>query len=119
VQAFPTPHGKWQISTNGGLYPRWRHDGRELFYVDLAGHLMATPISMNADQQSIDAGVPTPLFSPRLASGGVILNPGALARPVYAVAADGRFLLNEAADDAGRDTASLTAVLNWDAGLKR
>src|SRR5262249_48291479 len=35
VQPFPdASRGKWQISTNGGAFPRWRHDGRELYYID-------------------------------------------------------------------------------------
>jgi len=31
VQPFPAGVGKWQVSTNGGVFPRWRRDGRELF----------------------------------------------------------------------------------------
>ncbi len=34
VQPFPQGGGKWQVSTNGGQQPRWRGDGRELFYVE-------------------------------------------------------------------------------------
>jgi Tol biopolymer transport system component len=33
VQAFPNLEGKWQVSTAGGSQPRWRGDGRELFYI--------------------------------------------------------------------------------------
>ena len=33
VQSFPAGGGKWQVSTGGGVEPRWRHDGKELFYL--------------------------------------------------------------------------------------
>ncbi|MDA2938906.1 serine/threonine-protein kinase [Acidobacteria bacterium AH-259-A15] len=33
VQPFPATGGKWQISTQGGVQPRWRRDGKELFYI--------------------------------------------------------------------------------------
>jgi dipeptidyl aminopeptidase/acylaminoacyl peptidase len=32
VTTFPTPSGKWQVSVDGGVWPRWRADGREIFY---------------------------------------------------------------------------------------
>ena len=38
VQSFPPGRGKWQISSVGGSQPRWRRDGRELFYVDPGEH---------------------------------------------------------------------------------
>ena len=44
VQPFPGPGGKWQISTSGGIEPRWRRDGKELFYIAPDGKLMAAPI---------------------------------------------------------------------------
>jgi serine/threonine protein kinase len=33
VQNFPPPGGKWQVSRSGGAEPRWRRDGRELFFL--------------------------------------------------------------------------------------
>jgi Tol biopolymer transport system component len=41
VRSFPDLRGKWQISTSGGTFPRWRGDGRELFYIDNDQKLMA------------------------------------------------------------------------------
>lgn len=32
VRAFSGPGGKWQVSTGGGVNPRWSLDGTELFY---------------------------------------------------------------------------------------
>ena len=64
VQSFPAPGGgKWQISKDGGLYPRWRPDGRELFYYALDGALMAVPLK-NATQ--LDVGAAVPLFQARM-----------------------------------------------------
>jgi Tol biopolymer transport system component len=44
VASFPTPSGKWQISTDGGTLPKWRRDGKELFYLSLDGHFMSVPV---------------------------------------------------------------------------
>ena len=46
VQAFPGPGGKRQVSTTGGAQPRWRRDGKELFYIGLDGRMMAVPIQV-------------------------------------------------------------------------
>ena len=44
VRPFPGPGGQWQISTAGGIAPRWRPDGKELYYIAPDGKLMAVPI---------------------------------------------------------------------------
>ena len=45
VTTFPTPGARIRISSNGGVQPRWRQDGREIFYVSLAGELTATEVT--------------------------------------------------------------------------
>src|ERR1700730_14773601 len=46
VQPFPdASSGRWQISTNGGVYPRWRRDGRELYYLDPERRIVAVPVT--------------------------------------------------------------------------
>src|SRR5207245_9450570 len=45
VQPFSGGGPRVQVSTNGGSQPRWRRDGRELFYIALDGRLMATSLS--------------------------------------------------------------------------
>ena len=46
VRPFPdVQSGKWQVSTNGGMSPGWAHSGRELFYTDGSGQLVAAQIS--------------------------------------------------------------------------
>jgi hypothetical protein len=83
VRSFPDGAGKWQVSSNGGAFPRWRRDGSELYYVD-GTTLMAVPVSPG---QGFVAGTPQALFNtPLLAS---VVSPGTL----YDVSADGqRFL---------------------------
>jgi Tol biopolymer transport system component len=117
IRTFPEAGGKWQISAAGGVQPRWRRDGHELFYVASDTRLMAVPIRLAPDTHTLEAGSPVPLFPTRLATGGNVATAGFLARAQYAVAADGRFLMNVAAGDAV--TSPITVVLNWTVGLKK
>lgn len=57
-QGYPASAGKWQISTAGGVAPRWRADGRELFYRN-DDALMAVPVTTGA---SFSAGRPAVVF---------------------------------------------------------
>jgi eukaryotic-like serine/threonine-protein kinase len=59
VQTFPPTGGKWQISSAGGDQPRWRADGRELFYVSRDSRLMSVAVTTGA---SFEAQSPVPLF---------------------------------------------------------
>ena len=117
VRTFPEAGGKWLVSAAGGMQPRWRRDGRELFYVAPDTRLMAVTLRLAPDAHLLEAGAPVALFPTRLATGGNIATAGFLARAQYAVAPDGRFLLNMAADDAV--ASPITIVQNWTAGLKR
>jgi len=110
VQSFPAPGGgKWQISKDGGQFPRWRRDGRELFYYASDERLMAVPVR---SATRLDVGAAVPLFEAHLLGGGLGL------RLQYDVARDGqRFLLNVPLEDAA--ASSITVVLNWAAGLKK
>ncbi len=108
VERFPDHGGKRQISTNGGLGPHWRRDGKELFYYSTDGKLIAVPVSSG---ESFEMGTAVALFEFR--SGG---SPGAIAP--YTVTGDGqRFLVNAIVDAEPR--APLTVVVNWAAGVKR
>ncbi len=84
VLPFPGPGGKRQISTEGGGYPQWARDGRELFYLnDL--QMMAVDIET---EPGFTAGTPRLLFE-----GGFVSRAGG-PYPVYDVSADGqRFLM--------------------------
>jgi len=116
IRTFPEAGGKWQVSVTGGLQPRWRGDGRELFYVAPDARLMAVPVRLAPATHVLEAGAPVALFPARLATGANIAPAGFQARAQYAVAPDGRFLMTVAADD---EVASpITVVHDWDAALK-
>ncbi|MDP9162456.1 MAG: protein kinase [Acidobacteriota bacterium] len=59
VTSFPGTAGKWQVSRGGGTEPRWRGDGKELFYIAPSGMLMAVPVNA---EDIFATGTPTPLF---------------------------------------------------------
>ena len=102
VQPFPGPGSKSRISTAGGAQVRWGRDGKELFYIALDGRLMAVPIRLS--EQSVDVGVPVSLFATHV--GGAIQT----STQQYAVAPDGRFLMNTVTEEAA---APITVILNW------
>jgi Tol biopolymer transport system component len=116
IRPFPGPGSPRQLTTAGGSQPRWRPDGKELFYVGLDGRLMAVPIAVGADRQ-LETGTAVALFRPQLAAGPNINSGTTGSRAQYAVARDGRFLMNLTV--AGATPTPITVVLNWDAALKK
>jgi serine/threonine protein kinase/Tol biopolymer transport system component len=112
MQSFPKPGSKRQISTDGGAMPRWRRDGRELFFLAANQIMMAVPVATNG--QSLSLGAPVPLFRTRL----IVQGSESSGLPTsYDVAPDGkRFLLNGPPEDAGP---AMTVVLNWAGALSR
>jgi Tol biopolymer transport system component len=87
VTSFPGAAGKWQVSRGGGTEPRWRGDGKEIFYIAPSGMLMAVPVN---GENIFATGTPAPLFQIRgrapISSTDVF---------TYDVAKDGkRFLVN-------------------------
>ena len=59
VSSFPGAAGKWQVSRGGGTEPRWRGDGKEVFYIGPTGMLMAVPVT---SETTFATGQPAPLF---------------------------------------------------------
>ena len=111
VRSFPSGEGEWQISTGGGVQPRWRRDGKELYFIALDGKLMAVSIASGA---TFSAGTPQTLFQTRIYG----LIPSNYYTQQYDVTPDGqRFLINVDATDT--NAAPLTVVLDWTAGLKK
>jgi hypothetical protein len=106
VQTFPPTDRLWHVSTTGGYEPRWRADGREMYYLSLDQKLMVVPVGPGPS-----FGTPMELFQTRV-DGGVSLN-----RTHYVPSRDGkRFLINTPTGDAAM--VPITVVLNWTAGLK-
>jgi len=107
VQSFPPTGIKRQISTTGGIQPRWRNDGRELFYIAEDGKLMAVPVNAGA---TFEFGSPSVLFEPPVPQGN--------GSQGYEVAPDGqRFLFRTV--PAGERTDPITIVTDWLAALKQ
>lgn len=105
VQRFPGSGERLRISASGGVQPRWRADGRELFYLAPDGELMAVPIAPIDGGRSLRPGAAVPLFHTRLgATQGTALHS-------YLPASDGeRFLLDTVVE---RQAAPIAVILNW------
>ncbi len=109
VQPFPPTGARWQVSTNGGTRPRWRGDGKELFYFSSTGSargmFMAVPIGVKGE--TIEAGLAEPLFEVGMAVGHN-----------YDVTADGRrFIVSAYTEEVL--SSPITVVLNWQATLEQ
>ncbi|HVG68409.1 MAG TPA: hypothetical protein VM785_09440, partial [Gaiellales bacterium] len=110
VQSFPAGEARTQVSTQGGTQVRWADDGREIFYVAPDNTLMAVPFDATAASPSLS--LPAPLFKVHLATGRNVLG----RKPQYAVARDGRFLLNTAVESAA---SPIVVAVNWTKKLAR
>jgi serine/threonine protein kinase/Tol biopolymer transport system component len=102
--------GQWQVSTAGGITPAWRPDGKELYYVNPAGVMMAAPITITGT--TLAPGAPVVLFPTRIVGGGVDSGTGRQ----YDVAPDGRFLIDTVMDSAA---APITLIQNWTPDAKK
>jgi Tol biopolymer transport system component/tRNA A-37 threonylcarbamoyl transferase component Bud32 len=114
VRRFRTPgvdvttDEKWKISPAGGVQPRWRRDGTEIFYVGLDGRLMAVPISETRAGDAIVRGTPVALGAPPVA----LLFDGGTALPSYDVTRDGQKVLMSTLP-LPLVSAPATLLLNW------
>jgi len=105
VVPFPGPGGKWQVSPTGGCGPRWRRDGKEIFYLSSDNKMMATEVK--ASGSSFEVGATHALFGTRPY--------GVFGR--FDVSADGqRFAIPY---EAGQPSAAITLVVHWPAELKK
>jgi Tol biopolymer transport system component len=103
--AGPEPTaGQWQVSTAGGVFPVWRPDGKELYYLNPEGAMMAATITVTGSTPA--PGAPVVLFPTRILGGGASAGLGRS----YDVAPDGRFLINTVRDV---EAAPITVLMNW------
>jgi hypothetical protein len=114
VRALTGGNNRWLISTGGGVSPRWRRDGRELFYIATAstvpfgatvldGRLMA--VEVKSPVERFTAGIPKLLFS--VSARGSQYHP---ARDRQ------RFLINTGS---GASALPITVTVNWPNALTR
>ncbi|HWI17171.1 MAG TPA: protein kinase [Vicinamibacterales bacterium] len=104
VVSFPNRSGKWQVSTSGGMQPRWRRDGKEIYFIAPDLKMMAAAVRTSGT--SLETDTPVPLFQTRVPRGGA-----AEEKHQYDVSRDGRFLVNEVGDAGGSPPIML--ILNW------
>jgi Tol biopolymer transport system component len=110
VRPFPDVNrAQWQVTRDGGTFPVWSRNGRELFYITLDGTMVAVPVEASGTVWK--AGSPTELFR-----GQYAIREGSLGRQ-YDVSADGRFLMLK--HTASADTPHFVVVQNWLAELAR
>jgi dipeptidyl aminopeptidase/acylaminoacyl peptidase len=110
VSSFPNGNGKWQVSNAGGQEPRWRQDGKELFYLSAEGKVMAVAVKPGA---SFEANSPVALFQTHR------------RQPVsaqdffsYDVSSDGhRFLILTKVNDS--NPAPPSVLLNWASEMEK
>jgi hypothetical protein len=114
VRPFPSGDGRWQISSGGGTEPRWRGDGKELFFIAADGSMVAVAVTSETTGTRL------------------VLRPGASqrlfdthSRPIstvawrYDVTPDGKRFLLASPVDASAGPPPLNVVVNWDAELKK
>jgi Tol biopolymer transport system component len=107
VTGFPGGGAKWQVSTSGGSFPKWRRDSKELFWLDAADNMMAVDVNTTANRLLM--GTPQALFH----AAGVQTQQGP-----YTVTADGqKFLINTG--DVKEENQPFTLVQNWPAEIKK
>jgi len=107
VQTFPLSDHKWTVSTDGGYEPRWRGDGREIYYLSEDRQLMAAQVGAGPS-----FAVPRALFQTRVHAGVEAF------RTHYVPSQDGRRFLIQT-QSGGSAPHFITVLLNWTAGLKR
>ena len=108
VRPFPDTGGKWRISTDGGMFPRWSRDGRELVYRD-DDRVMS--VTVTAGPSTLQSGTPRELFRGTFAVGGL--------NSMYDLAPDGRrFVMVTEPEGANAGPAHVNLIFNWFDDLK-
>lgn len=103
LTTFPDGKGKWRVSSNGGAFPAWSGNGKELFYRNVTDDILVCPVTPRGSE--IEVGTSQKLF--HAASPGIGVT--------FDVSSDGkRLLVNHAEEEA---QAPLQLITNWLARL--
>jgi eukaryotic-like serine/threonine-protein kinase len=112
VTAYPGPGGKWQVSTTGASAPRWRRDGKELFFIGADRKLLSATV--NGQGATFTVGAVQALFDTTIRQVGFAGGNGIN----YDISPDGqRFLILSTQDNAA--TTPITLVMNWTGLVKK
>ncbi len=112
VTPFPGGKGKWQVSTDGGSFARWRRDGKELFYLSGDGQIMAAEV--NGTGSEFQVGTVHPLFQVLLKTGPSRYDLTVTSEQIgYDVSTDGLWFAVNSPVDAS--ASPITLVTNWTA----
>jgi eukaryotic-like serine/threonine-protein kinase len=116
VTPFPSGASKWQVSTAGGSNPRWRHDGKEVFYLAANSELTAAEVSTSGSVFQV--GAVRPLFHILLRTGPSRLELSPTSGQIgYDAGPDGKwFVVNS---PLAGSPPPITLVTNWAAELKK
>jgi Tol biopolymer transport system component len=116
VRPFPSGEDQLQVSVNGGYAPRWRADGKELFFLNLNATKMAS-VKVNTTGSAFSFEPPVELFD----TGSLNLSHSGGSFLPYAVSPDGqRFLIprSESSNLGDAASAPITVIFNWTSTLK-
>lgn len=95
--------GRWMVSRGGGVQPRWRRDGKELFYISQDWKMMAVDVTASS---SFHSDTPHALFDTEMLDIGIRTGPMS-----WDISRDGnRFLI---ISDSSQETPSMNLILNW------
>jgi eukaryotic-like serine/threonine-protein kinase len=112
IQPIPPSGARWQISIDGGARPRWRRDGKELFYIAADQKVMAVPVKTGGiSSEPFEPGAPQALFATAITSLGTPYH------FLYQPTADGQRFLFDVPAEQGTGSQLITVVLNWQRGV--
>lgn len=105
ISPFPSGGAQYQVSTNGGERPVWRHDGKEIYY---RSNLRMMAVRVNGKGETIELDKPQELFEVAVRN---------LSGRWYDVSPDGRFLMNTS--PATAQSPNFELIANWPARLNQ
>ena len=105
ISPFPSGGAQYQVSTNGGERPVWKHDGKEIYY---RANLRMMAVKVDVKHSEMELGKPEALFEIAVRN---------LSGRWYDVSRDGRFLMNTSPPSVQGQNFEL--LINWPAALKK
>jgi serine/threonine protein kinase len=119
VQSFPSAGTKYQLSTAGAAYPRWRHDGKEILFMGVPLPGKISSVTVQPAGEGLKFSSPQLLFDSRYVNWSHQETGGGIYH-TFAISADGaRLVVPVARSSTGDAPSPLTVVLNWMSALRR